>query len=151
MSLESVRAFLAEKAPDIAIVDLQSHSTTMGMSASWNIKPAQVAKTLSVRAGDRNVLLVTCGDSRLDNKKAKETLGGRVKMLPPDEASALTGHPPGGVCPFGLATPLPVYFDIRLKAFEEVVPAAGSTHAAMRISPVRMADLVGGEWVDVCQ
>lgn len=151
MSLETVRAFLAEKAPDIAVVDLETHSTTMGMAAAWNIQPAQVAKTLSVRAGDRNVLLVTCGDSRLDNKKAKEALGGRVKMLPPDEASALTGHPPGGVCPFGLATPLPVYFDIRLKAYDEVVPAAGSTHAAMRINPVRMAELVSGEWVDVCQ
>jgi prolyl-tRNA editing enzyme YbaK/EbsC (Cys-tRNA(Pro) deacylase) len=151
MSLESVRAFMAEKAPDIAILDLETHSTTMGMAAAWNIQPAQVAKTLSVRAGDRNVLLVTCGDSRLDNRKVKEALSGRVKMLPSDEASALTGHPPGGVCPFGLVTPLPVYFDIRLKAFEEVVPAAGSTHAAMRIHPVRMAELVGGEWVDVCQ
>ncbi len=47
------------------------NSTTMAMSAAWGVKPAQVAKTLSVRAGDRNVLLVTCGDSRLDNKKAK--------------------------------------------------------------------------------
>jgi len=151
MSLESVRAFLAEKAPDIEIVDLEMNSTTMGMSNAWGVKPAQVAKTLSVRAGERNLLLVTCGDSRLDNKKAKAVLGGRVKMLAAEDVTALTGHPPGGVCPFGLATPLPVYFDIRLKAFGEVVPAAGSTHAAMRINPIRMAQLVDGTWVDVCQ
>ncbi len=151
MSLESVRAFLAEKAPDIEIVDLEMNSTTMGMSDAWGVKPAQVAKTLSVRAGERNLLLVTCGDSRLDNKKAKAVLGGRVKMLAAEDATALTGHPPGGVCPFGLATPLLVYFDIRLKAFSEVVPAAGSTHAAMRINPIRMAQLVDGKWVDVCQ
>ena len=151
MSLESVRAFLAEKAPDIEIVDLEMNSTTMAMSNAWGVKPAQVAKTLSVRAGERNLLLVTCGDSRLDNKKAKAVLGGRVKMLAAEEVTALTGHPPGGVCPFGLATPLPVYFDIRLKAFGEVVPAAGSTHAAMRINPIRMAQLVDGKWVDVCQ
>jgi prolyl-tRNA editing enzyme YbaK/EbsC (Cys-tRNA(Pro) deacylase) len=31
-----------------------------------------------------------------------------------------------------------------------VVPAAGSTHAALRINPVRMAELVDAEWVDVC-
>ncbi len=54
------------------------------------------------------------------------------------------------MCPFGLATPLPVYFDVKLKAYDEVVPAAGSTHSAMRIAPLRMAELVGAEWVDVC-
>jgi prolyl-tRNA editing enzyme YbaK/EbsC (Cys-tRNA(Pro) deacylase) len=150
MSLESVRAFLCTRAPDVSIVELETDSTTMTLSAAWGIKPAQIAKTLSVRAGDRNLLLVTCGDSRLDNKKVKIVLGGKVRMLPADEAMALTGHPPGGVCPFGLATELPVYLDVALRAFDEVVPAAGSTRAALRINPMRMADLVGGQWVDVC-
>lgn len=151
MSLESVRAFLRERAPDVTIVELESSSTTMTLSAAWGIKPAQIAKTLSVRAGDRNLLLVTCGDSRLDNRKAKAVLGGKVKMLPADQALALTGHPPGGVCPFGLATKLPVYLDVALRAYDEVVPAAGSTHAALRINPLRMAELVGAHWVDVCE
>lgn len=151
MSLETVRAFMADKAPDVKIVDLEMNSTTMTMSAAWGVKPAQVAKTLSVRAGDRNVLLVTCGNSRLDNKKAKAVLGGKVRMMSPDETLALTGHPSGGVCPFGLAAPMAVYFDVALKAFDEVVPAAGSPRAAMRINPIRMAKLVDAEWVDVCQ
>ena len=59
--------------------------------------------------------------------------------------------PSGGVCPFGSGNAPPVYCDISLKAFEEVVPAAGSIHAAVRIDPQRMADLVGADWVDVCQ
>jgi prolyl-tRNA editing enzyme YbaK/EbsC (Cys-tRNA(Pro) deacylase) len=151
MSLESVRAFLAEKAPDVPIVELEMSSATMTLSAAWAIEPAQIAKTLSVRAGDRNVLLITCGNARVDNRKAKAALGGKVRMLPPDEAAAITGHPVGGVCPFGLATPLPIYCDVALKAFHEVVPAAGSTHAAIRIDPIRLADLVGAQWVDVCE
>lgn len=151
MSLESVRAFLASRAPDVQIVELEMSSTATTMSAAWGVSPAQVASTLAVRAGERKVLLVKCGDARLDTKKAKAVLGGNIKMLPPDEVLALTGHPVGGVCPFGLATPLPIYFDIALRAFDEVVPAAGSTHAAMRINPTRMAELVDGEWVDVCQ
>ena len=151
MSLESVRAFLAMKAPDVPIIELEMSSSTMALSAAWSIKPAQIAKTLSVRAGDRNVLLVTCGDARLDNRKAKAVLGGKVRMLPPDEAAAITGHPVGGVCPFGLTTPLPVYCDIALQAYDEVVPAAGSTHAAIRINPLRLAELVDAEWVDVCE
>jgi prolyl-tRNA editing enzyme YbaK/EbsC (Cys-tRNA(Pro) deacylase) len=32
-----------------------------------------------------------------------------------------------------------------------VVPAAGSIHAAVRIDPLRMAELVRADWVDVCQ
>jgi prolyl-tRNA editing enzyme YbaK/EbsC (Cys-tRNA(Pro) deacylase) len=54
------------------------------------------------------------------------------------------------VCPFGLKAPLPVYCDVSLKAFDEVVPAAGSIHSAVRIAPSRMAELVAAEWVDVC-
>ena len=151
MSLESVRAFLAEKAPDVTIVELATSSSTMTLSAEWNIAPAQIAKTLALRVGDRRLLLVACGDSRLDNKKIRSELTGSAKMLPPEEAASLTGHPVGGVCPFGLAAPLPVYFDIRLQAYPEVVPAAGSTHAALRINPLRMAELVGAQWVDVCE
>jgi prolyl-tRNA editing enzyme YbaK/EbsC (Cys-tRNA(Pro) deacylase) len=150
MSLETVRAFLAEKAPDIAIVELDRGSSTMTLSAAWKIAPAQIAKTLSLRVARRNLLLVTCGDSRLDNRKVKSELGGKPRLLAPEEAAALTGHPVGGVCPFGLATPLPIYVDVRLRAYDEVVPGAGSTHGAIRIDPLRMAALVGATWVDVC-
>ena len=72
-------------------------------------------------------------------------------MLDADEVVALTSHPVGGVCPFGLPTPLQIYCDISLKEFDEVVPAAGSVHSAVKIAPQRMADLVQAEWVDVCQ
>jgi prolyl-tRNA editing enzyme YbaK/EbsC (Cys-tRNA(Pro) deacylase) len=77
--------------------------------------------------------------------------GGKVRMLGAEEVVAVTGHPIGGVCPFGLPTPLPVYCDVSLKAFDEVVPAAGSTNSAVRINPHRMAELVDAAWVDVCQ
>jgi prolyl-tRNA editing enzyme YbaK/EbsC (Cys-tRNA(Pro) deacylase) len=50
-----------------------------------------------------------------------------------------------------LASPLPVYCDVSLKAFDEVVPAAGSTNSALRINPIRMANLLDAQWVDVCQ
>jgi prolyl-tRNA editing enzyme YbaK/EbsC (Cys-tRNA(Pro) deacylase) len=32
-----------------------------------------------------------------------------------------------------------------------VVPAAGSTHSAVKITPDRLAELTSAEWVDVCQ
>jgi prolyl-tRNA editing enzyme YbaK/EbsC (Cys-tRNA(Pro) deacylase) len=151
MSLESVRRHLAEAAPDVEILVLDASTATVAMAAAGHgVETARIAKTLSLRQGERVFLLVVGGDARLDNRKAKAAFGGKVSMLSADEVEAATGHPVGGVCPFGLARPLPVYCDVSLKAFDEVVPAAGAVNAAVRIAPERMADLAGATWVDVC-
>ena len=152
MTLASVRAFLAANAPDIEIIELPDSTATVELAARGHgVLPAQIAKTLCLRVGERALLVVTSGTARLDNKKAKAVFGGKPKMPEAAEVEALTSHPVGGVCPFGLPTPLPVYCDISLKAFDEVIPAAGSTHTALRIDPDRLAALVGAQWVDVSQ
>jgi prolyl-tRNA editing enzyme YbaK/EbsC (Cys-tRNA(Pro) deacylase) len=152
MSIESVRAFFAEKASDIAVIESTMSSATVVLAAeAYGVEPARIAKTLSLRVGDRVVLIVAAGTSRMDNKKVKAQFGGKPKMLGVDEVAEITGHEVGGVCPFGLKTPLPVYCDVSLKAFDIVVPAAGSTHSAVRIAPERMAELTAAEWVDVCE
>src|SRR3954471_2354231 len=151
MSLESVRAFFAEHAPDIAVIESPLSSATVALAAqAYGVEPARIAKTLSLRVGERVVLIVASGTARMDNKKAKARFGGKPKMLAAEEVAEITGHEVGGVCPFGLKTPLPVYCDVSLRAFDEVVPAAGSTHSAVRIAPMRMAELAAAEWVDVC-
>jgi prolyl-tRNA editing enzyme YbaK/EbsC (Cys-tRNA(Pro) deacylase) len=152
MSLASVRAFLAERAPDIVILEAAESTATVALAAAAHgVEPAQIAKTLSLRIGERVVLVVAAGTARLDNKKAKAVFGGKVKMLDASEVEAITGHPVGGVCPFGLPAGISVYCDVSLQRFDEVVPAAGSTNGALRIAPQRMAALVDAEWVDVCQ
>lgn len=152
MSLESVRAFFAEKAPDVTVIESDKSSATVALAAeAYGVEPARIAKTLSLRVSDRVVLIVAAGTARMDNKKMKAVFGAKPKMLGLDEVADITGHEVGGVCPFGLKTALPIYCDVSLKAFDEVVPAAGSINSAVRISPDRMAELVAGEWVDVCQ
>lgn len=152
MSIESVRAFFAENAPEITVIESGQSSATVALAAdAFGVTPAEIAKTLSLRVNDRVLLVVTCGTARLDNKKARIVFGGKPRMLNAEEALEATGHPVGGICPFGLETPLPVYCDISLRAFGEVVPAAGSINSAVRISPARMAELTRAEWVDVCE
>jgi prolyl-tRNA editing enzyme YbaK/EbsC (Cys-tRNA(Pro) deacylase) len=152
MSLESVRAFFAQHAPDIEVMVTETSSATVAEAAhTHNVAPAQIAKTLCFRAGERTMLVVTSGMSRLDNRKTKAVFGTRPRMLGAEEVLALTGHAVGGVCPFGLASLLPVYCDVSLRAFNEIVPAAGARNAAVRINPERMAGLVGAEWIDVCE
>src|SRR3954465_4128674 len=152
MSLESVRAFFAEKAPDITVMESPISSATVALAAeAYGVEPGMIAKTLSLRIGERVILIVAAGTSRMDNKKVKAAFGGKPKMLGREEVGEVTGHEVGGVCPFGLKAPLPVYCDVSLKAFDVVVPAAGSTHSAVRITPDRMAELTAAEWVDVCE
>lgn len=151
MSLESVQAFLGAHAPDITIIESPLSTATVALAAiAHGVAPGQIAKTLSLKIGERMFLVVARGDYRLDNKKAKATFGAKPRMLSGEEVSAITGHPVGGVCPFGLATALPVYCDVSLKAFDEVLPAAGSINSSVRIAPERMAALVNANWVDVC-
>jgi prolyl-tRNA editing enzyme YbaK/EbsC (Cys-tRNA(Pro) deacylase) len=152
MSLESVKTFFAEKAPDITVIESEKSSATVALAAeAHGVEPARIAKTLSLRVGERVVLIVTCGTARMDNRKMKALFGVKPKMLGLDEVADITGHEVGGVCPFGLKTPLAVYCDVSLQAFDVVVPAAGSTHSAVRITPARMAELTGAQWVDVCE
>ncbi|MDF0545771.1 YbaK/EbsC family protein [Sphingobium sp. H39-3-25] len=151
MSADSVRAFFSEKAPDIEVIDQGVSTATVAEAAvALGVSPAQIAKTLSIRIKDQVVLLVARGDARLDNRKTRDALGARPRMLGADEVEAITGHPVGGVCPFGLASALPVYCDISLKAFTEIYPAAGSRTTSVRITPDRLAMLVDARWVDLC-
>jgi prolyl-tRNA editing enzyme YbaK/EbsC (Cys-tRNA(Pro) deacylase) len=150
MSLASVKSFLAEHAPDLSVIELASSTATVALAAeAHGVEPGRIAKTLSLRVGDDVVLLVTRGDVRLDNQKFKATFRAKAKMLDAAEVEAATGHPVGGVCPFGLPRALRIYCDVSLNDFDEVLPAAGATNAAVRIRPARLAALTGADWVDV--
>jgi len=152
MSLESVRAYFATHAPDISVIVTEQSSATVALAAeAHGVEPEQIAKTICLRVGDEVLLVVAAGTARLDNRKFKDRFSGKPRMLNADEVVAATSHPVGGVCPFGLPTNLPVYCDESLRRFAEVVPAAGATNAAVRISPQRIANLTNAQWVDVCQ
>jgi prolyl-tRNA editing enzyme YbaK/EbsC (Cys-tRNA(Pro) deacylase) len=152
MSLESARAWLAEHAPDLRVIEVEESTATVAeAAAALGVEPARIAKTLALRVGGEALLIAARGDARLDNAKCKAAFGGRPRMLGPEETLALTGHPVGGVCPFGLATPLPVWCDLWLRAFDLVYPAAGSLSSSVEVAPERLAALVARGWVDACR
>ena len=152
MSLQSVKAFFQQLELNLPIIELDVSTATVALAAeAHGVEPGQIAKTLAFRLNDDRVLLVVAkGDARIDHKKFKDAFG-KGKMLGLDEVVELTGHPVGGVCPFGLARALPVYLDVSLQTYEEVIPAAGSVNSAVRISPALMLKITNGQWVDVCQ
>ena len=152
MSLETVRAWLADHAPDLPLIEVaESTATVATAAAALGVEPGRIAKTLAVRVGEEVFLLVARGDARLDNQKTKAAFGGRPRMLGPEETLELTGHPVGGVCPFGLARPLPVYCDVSLQSYDIVYPAGGSLNTSVEVATERLFALVGTRWVDLCR
>ena len=152
MSAQSVRAWIAQNAPDLPIIEVEGTTATVNTAAeALNVSPGRIAKTLAVRAGDHLFLLVARGDARLDNRKCKDEFGARPRMLGADETLELTGHPVGGVCPFGLKHPLPVYLDVSLRAFDIVYPAGGSLNTSVEVPTDRLFELVAERWVDLCR
>src|SRR3954451_14377708 len=152
MSLESVRAWLAANAPELKLIEAADSTATVETAAkALGVEPGRIAKTLAVRAGDQLFLLCTRGDARLDNRKCKDEFAARPRMLGAEETLELTGHPVGGVCPFGLKSALPVYLDVSLKAFDTVYPAGGSLNTSVEVTTDRLFALVGKRWVDLCR
>ena len=83
MSLESVRAFLAENAPDISVIETEQSSATVALAAeAHGVAPDQIAKTICLRVGEAPMLIVASGLARLDNRKFKDRFGGKARMLP---------------------------------------------------------------------
>ena len=151
MSEQSVRAFFSAHAADVAIIDQGvSVATVPEAAAALGVIPGRIAKTLSLRIGETVALVVTRGDARLNNGKAKAAFGAKPRMLGAHEVEELTGHPVGGVCPFGLAVALPIYCDISLRDFDTVFPAAGSRTSSVELTPQRLAELTGAQWIDIC-
>jgi prolyl-tRNA editing enzyme YbaK/EbsC (Cys-tRNA(Pro) deacylase) len=151
MSLQSVKAWLAANAPDLRLIEVEGTTATVDTAAdALGVQPGRIAKTLAVRAGDHLFLLCTRGDARLDNRKSKDEFGARPRMLGAEETLEVTGHPVGGVCPFGLKQALPVYLDVSLQAFDVVFPAGGSLNTSVEVPTERLFDLVGDRWVDLC-
>jgi prolyl-tRNA editing enzyme YbaK/EbsC (Cys-tRNA(Pro) deacylase) len=152
MSLQSVKAFFQQLELNLPIIELDVSTATVALAAeAHGVEPGQIAKTLAFRLNDDRVLLVVAkGDARIDHKKFKDAFG-KGKMLGLDEVVEITGHPVGGVCPFGLAQALPVFLDVSLQIYDEVIPAADSVNSAVRISPELMLKITQGQWVDVCQ
>lgn len=152
MSVENVRKFFTDRGLKDPVVELQESSATVALAAqALGVLPGEIAKTLSFKLKDRYILIVASGDGKIDNKKYKDYFGEKARMLNQEEVESATGHPVGGVCPFGLEQPLDIYMDISLQKYKTVYPAAGSKLHVLKTTPEDMQILTKASWIDVCQ
>lgn len=152
MSKIDVVNFFKNNNFDVDILVLKDSATVVKAAESLGVNTNDIAKTLSFRLNNGEVIvIVMSGDARIDNKKYKDYFGVKAKMLHFEEVESITGHPVGGVCPFGLKNNLKVYLDESLKQLEYVYPAAGEFNCALKIKPTDIEYLTNATWVNVCE
>ncbi|MDR2729553.1 MAG: YbaK/EbsC family protein [Treponema sp.] len=134
------------------IREFEVSSATVELAASaLNCEPERIAKTLSFIVGGKAILVVTAGDSRIDNSKYKARFGTKAKMLTSDETINLIGHAVGGVCPFAVKEGIAIYLDESLKRFDTVFPACGSGNSAIELTIEELKKFSNySAWVNVC-
>ena len=152
MSIEKVREYLKKFGLDNKIMEFDVSSATVKEAAiALNCKEQEIAKTLSFIVNDRPVLIVTAGDSKVDNSKFKTKFNVKAKMIPFDDVERLVGYAVGGVCPFGVNEDVDVFLDESLKRFDTVYPACGSSNSAIKLSIEELEKASNyKEWIDVC-
>lgn len=153
MSIEKVRAYFREFGMEDRIREFPVSSATVDLAAlAVGVEGARIAKTLSFKLGDRVLLVVCAGDAKVDNRKYKDTFGGKASMLAHDEAAQRVGHAVGGVCPFAVPEDVEVYLDVSMKRFVTVFPAAGSDNSAIELNMEELEKYSKcRRWVDVCK
>lgn len=152
MPLQRVKQFV-EQHEDLRII-LFDHSThTSELAAqTLGVTVGQIAKTLVFMADGNPVLLVTCGDKKVDTKQLAKVLGSKkVKFADSLTVEAVTGFAPGGVSPVGLLTALPVYLDESLYDYDIVYAAAGTANSALPVNPERLKQITAAQVIDVCK
>ncbi len=153
MSFERVRQYFASAGLEERVIALEQSSATVEEAAhAIGCQPRQIAKTMSFFADEKPVLIVTAGDAKVDNKKYKSTFHQKARMIPGDQVEVAIGHAPGGVCPFAIKPDVTVYLDVSLRRFEQVYPAGGNGHSAVKLSLEELEEHSGySGWIDVCK
>jgi prolyl-tRNA editing enzyme YbaK/EbsC (Cys-tRNA(Pro) deacylase) len=152
MSIETVKKqFIDENLP-LEVIEMDTSTATVELAAqALGVEPARIAKTMAIRLKDKDILLLAKGDVKLDNRKFKDTFKEKAKFIGLEDVEEATGHPVGGVCPFGLSKPLAIYLDESLKVFDHVFPAGGGGNTAVKINVDYLAEVTKATWVDVCK
>ena len=153
MSVEKVREYFKALGAENMVVELGESCATVELAAqALGCENSRIAKTLSFHVGDKVVLIVTSGDSKIDSPKYKAQFGTKAKMLAFDEAELLIGHAVGGVCPFAVNHGVEVYLDESMKRFDTIYPACGSSNSLAKMTIAELEKYSNYiSWVDVCK
>lgn len=126
--------------------------TAADAAAAIGVELGQIVKSLIFAVDGEIVMAYVSGANRLDERKLALAAGGTTcARVDADAVRAATGFPIGGVPPFGLATPVRVFVDPDLLAYDEVWAAAGTWHDVFPIAPDELVRAAGATTVDLAR
>ena len=122
-----------------------STATSVLAAEQLGVAVGQIAKSLLLSGKDGRFFMVVCpGDRRLSNSKVKAATGVKSRMATAEEALSATGFGPGGVCPFGIDSGIPVFIDRSLSEYEAIYPAAGTDSSGVPMTFDSLVAITGG-------
>ncbi len=151
-SVEEVKSYLASW--EIEVWEFAEPTPTSQRAAqAVGCEVAEIAKTILFLIGKTPVVVVSCGNVKINTSQLKRAtqLTGKVRLPGPDDVENHTGYVPGGVCPFLLPDELQILLDSSMRRFPIVYAAAGNDHSAVPITFAQLQEITGGAEVDVCQ
>lgn len=151
MSIGSVKKYFKDYSIPLEVIEFKTSTATVELAAqALGVEPAQIAKTMAFRLKSEDILILAKGDVRVDNQKFKLQFNEKARFISAQEVEEATGHPVGGICPFGLVKPIKIFLDESLKAFDYVFPAGGGANTAVKIDVNFLEKVTCGVWIDVC-
>jgi len=154
VAIKKVKEYLKQWNRDKDVLEFNTSSATVELAAeAAGVIPARIAKTISFRDNGGCLLVVTAGDSKIDNGKFKRFFNMKARMLSPDEVLEFTGYAVGGVCPFAIDNPeVKIYCDISMRRFDTVFPACGTDNSAIELTCAELFTYSKAlDWIDVCK
>ena len=153
MAIDKVKEYFKHLHMEDHILEFDVSSATVELAAeALHCEEKRIAKTMSFLVGEQPILIVTAGDTKIDNAKYRHFFGAKAKMIPGEEVEAIIGHAIGGVCPFAINENVKVYLDESLKRFQTVFPAAGSPNSAIELTIPELEKYSNFlQWIDVCK
>ncbi|HEY3216957.1 MAG TPA: YbaK/EbsC family protein [Candidatus Eisenbacteria bacterium] len=125
--------------------------TVGAAAAAMGCPPDQIFKSVLFHASDgRCILVIACGDTRVDLRKVEALTGfPRLRLARPDVVLERTGYPAGGTPPVGHREPFPVIVDARVAAREWGWAGGGRPELLVRMRSADIVRLNGARIEDV--
>ena len=73
MTLETVKKHIEDENIDVSILEMKESTATVELAAkALGVEPGRIAKSMAIRLKDEDIIIITKGDVKLDNRKFKD-------------------------------------------------------------------------------
>ena len=138
MNSHDLQRFIDIHQIQAVILPMDCHTPTVPDAArALGVASRQIIKSLVFMVKDSPLLVIGCGEARIDSRKLAALFSvsrGRVKMASAQKAFDITGYVVGSMPPFGHRRKLPTVVDSVVPEMETIFGGGGDVDAMMRLS-----------------